>query len=258
MEGKMLKKNFSSSTLKMIALIAMLLDHIGVVIVYPLCVEECSRSGVVPMGNAMPERAKILYYMYYLLRIIGRLAFPIFAYMIVEGFRHTHNIRNYIGRLIVFAIVSEIPFDLAFSDAPFDLSEQNVMWTFAIAVLMLWFLKRYAVKAENNEIDARKAILIVGIAAICSMNSDGGFGGILLIASIYLFQKNKKLYWAGCLISMGILVMDTMWWVQIFAIGALFLLEKYNGTKGKSGKYLFYLFYPAHLCILWVISYFYI
>ena len=83
------------------------------------------------------------------LTCIGRIAFPIFAFMIVEGFFHTSNVRRYISRIFIFAIVSEIPFNLIYGSSLIYPFHQNVLWTFLIALLCITFLGKIKEESEN-------------------------------------------------------------------------------------------------------------
>lgn len=240
------------NALKTTALVSMLLDHIGMIIVYPMYINACMVDGVEMMGELVPDEAKRLYMLYTILRIIGRLAFPIFAFMITEGFIHTQNLKKYILRLFLFAAISEIPYNLAAGRSFLYPYSQNVLWTFLIAVIMIWAAEKYALKIENTAKRIIVSVLLVLAAAFLSALSDGGFSGMLLIASMYFFKDDKKKYWLGCaasIIIMSIQFMD----IQIFALLALVLIEMYNGEKGKGNKYLFYIFYPAHLLALTLI-----
>lgn len=205
------------------------------------------------MCDLIPNEAKRLYYIYLLLRIIGRLAFPIFTFFIVEGFLHTHNLKKYLFRVVVFAFIAEIPYDLANTKNFFEPFNQNVLWTFAISIVMMWILKKYVSKNENNKARIILTIITVGVAALCAFLSDGGVGGILLIASMYLFKEKKSSYWIGWMVSLFIMTFQFMW-IQLFAVVALILLETYDGEKAKGLKYLFYLCYPVHFLILWFIA----
>lgn len=244
----------SRDKIKIIALLSMLLDHIGAFIIYPMYVNACMVNGVEMMGELVPNNARIIYLIYMVCRIIGRLAFPIFSFMIVEGFLHTHNLRKYLCRLFLFAIISEIPYDLANTGTVLEISKQNVLWTFIIAIIMMWTLERIRTKIESNVKYILLTIIVISISALFAIFSDGGIGGILLIASMYLFHKKKTCYWIGCVLSLCVMSLQFMW-IQLFAAVALILLEVYNGKKGKDYKYLFYIFYPAHLLILWFVSY---
>lgn len=138
-------KRFGRPFLKIAAMLSMLCDHIGFVLV---------------SANHFPE-------IYYTLRIIGRIAFPLFCFMLVEGFVHTHNRKNYIIRLAVFAIVSEIPFDLSSCGSAFDWDSQNVMWTLLIGFIVLCGLERF----EENYL-AKLAVLLAGGIAAYFMHTD--------------------------------------------------------------------------------------
>ena len=138
------------NALKTTALVSMLLDHIGMIIVYPMYINACMVDGVEMMGELVPDEAKRLYMLYTILRIIGRLAFPIFAFMITEGFIHTQNLKKYILRLFLFAVISEIPYNLAAGRSFLYPYSQNVLWTFLIAVIMMWAAEKYALKIENT------------------------------------------------------------------------------------------------------------
>ncbi|MCC8356399.1 MAG: conjugal transfer protein TraX [Oscillospiraceae bacterium] len=239
--------------LKLLALISMLIDHIGFTIIFALYLDARLVDGMDMLGTLQPMKAKVLWAIYLLCRIIGRLAFPIFAYMLVEGFRHTHSRGKYLGRLVCFAVISEIPYDLVFTGSVFSPKEQNVLWTLAVAVLMLWALEKYALPSESKGRRTILTVIIVALAAWITFWSDNGFGGILLIASIYLFQNKKSAYWIGCIAGLFLIAVRFMW-IEFFAVFALLLLEKYNGEKGRDYKYLFYIFYPVHLLVLWLIT----
>lgn len=123
-----------------------------------------------------------------------------------------------------------------------------MLWTFTIAILMLCSLEKYALK-ENSEKNVPLMTVIVIIAAILSFLSDGGVGGILLIASMYIFREQRVWYWIGCIIATIVMAFNFMW-IQIFAIVGILLLKLYNETKGRKCKMLFYVFYPLHLLVL--------
>lgn len=250
---KSLHIKLNRDTIKIIALISMILDHIGAFIVYPLYLDACIVNGINLMGDLIPNEAKQLYCIYLFLRIIGRLAFSIFAFFIVEGFLHTHNLKKYLLRIVAFAFISEIPYNLANTRSFFAPFNQNVLWTFAISIDMIWILEKYISKKENDKARVILTIITVGVTALCGFLSDGGMGGILLIASMYLFREKKYSYWIGCILSLFIMTFQFMW-IQLFAVVALILLETYNGERVKGLKYLFYVGYPVHLLILWVIA----
>ena len=110
------RRTFSGTALKTIACITMLVD-----------------AGTLSQDTLS---AYPLYRLDMVLRFTGRLAFPLFCFLLVEGFVHTHNVKGYLGRLVLFGLLSEVPFDLAFLRTPFDFSAQNVYWTLALGVLL--------------------------------------------------------------------------------------------------------------------------
>ena len=132
--------SFSGTALKTIACITMLVDHIGA---------SCIEAGILTPGldsgtlSRDTLSAYPLYRLDMVLRFTGRLAFPLFCLLLVEGFVHTHNVKGYLGRLVLFGLLSEVPFDLAFFRTPFDFSAQNVYWTLALGVLAMAGLKHF-------------------------------------------------------------------------------------------------------------------
>lgn len=159
------QKPFSRSFLKIAAMLSMLCDHIAFVLVPADRFTNC----------------------YYIMRIIGRIAFPLFCFMLVEGFIYTHSRKNYIIRLALFAVISEVPFDLACSDRVVDWSGQNVMWTLLIGFIVMYWLEKY----ENNTL---KRVLIVSIGCVFAyfMYTDYSFFGVLIIAVLYLYRADRK------------------------------------------------------------------
>lgn len=205
----------SASQLKMIAVITMAIDHIGAIF--------------------FPENL--------IFRYIGRLAFPIFSYLLVESFFHTRDIRKYMVRLGSFALVSEIPYDLAFRDTVFEIGHQNVFFTLLIGVFLLWQLE----KCSEWPIKVVELLLAMWIAEMLCV--DYGFRGILLIAIYYFLRKYK---W----VSLGVGAAWNLFWIKIQWWGVLAtpFLAMYNGERGRSFKYFFYAFYPLHLLILYILS----
>ncbi|MGN9165791.1 TraX family protein [Tissierellaceae bacterium HCP3S3_D8] len=245
------KETFTANQLKLIAIVAMLIDHIATTIIWRLYLDATIVDGVDMMGDLIPEKAKQLYFIYIIMRIIGRLAFPIFAFMIVEGFLHTTNLKRYMKRLFIFALISEIPYDIANSRKIISFYGQNVIWTLLIGLITLYFIKRF----ENHEKKVALTIIFVLLAEIITflIQSDYNLGGVLLITIIYLFRNDPRRLIIGEIVALIIIALNFMW-IQLFGLIAFILLRHYNGTIGKGNKYLFYVFYPIHLLILGVIS----
>lgn len=253
----MKKGGLSSNALKIIAMAAMLLDHVGLKIVYQVYLKACVVDGVHRMGEMVPEEAKRWYLCYLVLRSIGRIAFPVFAYLLVEGFGHTGNRLNYAKRLFLFAVVSEAAYDFPWSSD--SLLSQNVLWTFLIGLVMLHHLQQ----DERLEGGAKRQRIardvLAGMLAAFLVQSDYSVMGILFIAALYLFRENKgKQTAAGCAV-LGFMTVETMvssseMWIQIFSIFSFVLLHFYNGERGRGNKYVFYVFYPLHLAVLGLIE----
>lgn len=249
----------SSFTLKMIAIISMLIDHIGVIFI----------------PNDDPK-----YQMLYLIfRCIGRLAFPIFCFLIVEGFYHTRDVKRYLTRLGIFALISEIPFDLAFyhynfhTDVITDLSHyingdnlrlvirlfnnQNVFITLFLGLLTIYIMDTVDKKLERKifELNFYNALItLVSCAVAVLVRSDYSCLGVLLITAFYLFRGSKSLCGISIFLILGFLTGDFLY--GVCATLTIIFIMNYNGTKGKDVKYLFYIFYPAHLFLLYLIKLF--
>lgn len=250
-QSKVRNKPFTGNNLKLIAIIAMLIDHIAHTIVYKLYLEAIVVNGVHMMGDNRPEEAMKIYLIYMIMRTIGRLTYPIFAFMLVEGFIHTSNLKKYMFRLLIFALISEIPYDLAISGRIIELSSQNIIWALLIGLIMLYFIKR----AEKYDRKKRK-LLVTGFIVlgetITLLIQANAIGGILLITVLYIFREQPKRLFLWGTIALSIMALGFMW-IQLFGLVSFILFRYYNGEVGKGSKYLFYIFYPAHLLILSII-----
>ncbi len=229
-----MRRGLSGSTLKMIAIVTMLVDHIGATVVLRLL-----------MTKAQPEWMITLYQ---IMRDIGRIAFPIFCFLLIEGFWHTHDRRRYALRLCAFALISEIPFDLAFSGTWLEFSYQNVFFTLLIGLLTIWAMHRVRQRLEGNPL-LRTAInipiAIVGMALAWALRTDYDAKGVLCIVALYLFcDRRWQQLLAGCLAFV---------WFEPPAVFAFLPIALYNGQRGWKLKYLFYLFYPVHLLVLYLV-----
>lgn len=230
----------SGSTLKWIALLTMLIDHMGAVLL------EC---GVVQAYNLnLPtafsyETSLFFFQADRIIRQIGRISFPIFCFLLVEGFHYTSNRKKYALRLFLFALLSEIPFDLALQGTVLEFGYQNVMFTLLFGFLTLWAMEK------TKEVHPGLSLLPAGFGLLVGylFHADYNWKGILLILILHVFYYypvEKTI--AGCL--------SLLW--EPMACLAFIPLNLYNHQKGKSGwKYFFYLFYPAHLLVLFFIRY---
>lgn len=232
------KKNreLTGTQLKVMALVTMVIDHIGVILLEPY-------SGP-----------------YWVARSIGRLAFPLYCFLLVEGFVHTGDVKKYLGRLLLFAVISEIPYDLihgCFSmESGWDwlefvnklFSSQNVFFTLAIGLLALIGYVRL-----SNQCQPVPAIawcgLMCGLAWL--LRTDYDWGGVALICMFYRFRQEPPMRFAwgtGTLL----LAISPLEWPALLDF---WLFSQYRGRKGN-GRYqwLFYGAYPIHLLLLWVIA----
>lgn len=193
---------------------------------------------------ALDHTGAVLYPSQIWLRCLGRIAFPIFCFLIVEGFFHTHDVRRYMGRLGVFALISEIPYDLAFRGVPLEYAHQNVFFTLLIGIGMMILLER------NREWPVKAVILLLAMWLAVLIRSDYNFRGILLIFVFYIFHESRWLaVTAGGLwnfLYQGV--------IQKYGVLSVLPLALYNGERGRKMKYFFYIFYPAHLLLLYGIS----
>ena len=164
-----------TSTLKFLAYISMFIDHIAVILIHPIYVSSRMIGNVDMMGDLLPPKAAGLQIAYNVGRLIGRFAFPSFAYMLVEGFLHSHDLLKYHLRLLCFALISEIPFDLAFTDSVFDPSLQNVGFSLFIGLGMLTLLYKFSFH-PNGQFIPLKALIIIGSAMTLAIPCDGGTG----------------------------------------------------------------------------------
>lgn len=223
----------SASALKYIAVITMLIDHIGAAVV----VNYTSNHGD-GIGSTGPDIC------YFILRMIGRQAFPIYCFLLVEGFYHTRSVWRYLGRLAIFSVLSEVPYDLAFHDKLYDFSGQNVYWTLFLGLLGITLFQRIRQLETFSEREKKVLTWIVSIVFVLSgflLHIDYEGLGILLIFVFYWFRQEriKACFWGYlCLV------------IEIFSFPAFFLIYHHKGVKGKGNKYFFYLFYPVHLLVL--------
>ena len=194
------------------------------------------------------------------LRCVGRLAFPIFAFFIAKGYAHTRDFWRYFRRLAILAVASEIPFNLE-NGAVFDLTRQNVLFTFCLALLTLRGLEALGRERGFGRWAGCGLVLAAGFAAGELLRTDYGGWGVVTVALLYLCRDGKyaKLWLLLAMaavngLGMGSLTMPVFGGempIQIFAVAALPVIWLYNGQAGPKGlRRAFYVFYPAHLLVL--------
>ncbi|MFA6719629.1 MAG: TraX family protein [Prevotella sp.] len=205
----------SGSSLKVIAMVTMVIDHTACYFVSGGWEYECMRG-------------------------IGRIAFPIFAFLIAEGYRHTRRKWDYGRNLLIFALISEIPWMLLHTDG-----SHNVLFTLLAGLCCIAILD----KLESHKILPLLFALAIALAT-SALNTDYGIQGVALVMMFYLF-KDKPLI----LLLFALLLFYDFYPLGILA--SLGMISLYNGErgfiKGAYSKYLFYAFYPCHLMVIWAL-----
>ena len=236
--------SFSGTALKTIACITMLVDHIGA---------SCIEAGILTPGlnaGTLSQNTLSAYPLYRLdmvLRFTGRLAFPIFCFLLVEGFVHTRDVKKYVRRLFLFALISEVPFDLAFFRTSFALDHQNVYWTLALGVLAMAGLKHF--EKPDGSASWKGLLCVAGctLAALVACTDYDGIG-VLIICALYLTRGDRK---RQCIVGAVLFA-----W-ELTAPLAFVLVWFYNGQRGRctpAMQKVFYWFYPVHLSVLAVVT----
>lgn len=227
-------RGLSGSTLKLIAIITMLIDHIGAAVIVRVLLS----------GNWSPE----MYEVYSSMRVIGRVAFPIFCFLLIEGFEHTRDRKKYALRLLAFAVISEIPFNLAFKSEVLEFGYQNVFFTLFIGLVTIMAIHVVEEKQEWHPCLRIAVAIVIGFAGMMVaylLRTDYDAKGVMCILALYLFRKMRGLQiLAGC-IAFGSF--------ELPALVAFIPIAFYNGKRGWNIKYFFYLFYPLHLVLLYLI-----
>lgn len=230
-------------TLKVLAMVLMLLDHAW---------------GILPGAPGWMTAA-------------GRIAFPIFAFQLAEGFFHTHDRHRYLKRLFVFALISELPFDRAVEGGWVYPFHQNVLFTFCLAFLCMLALEKIKPKGPAVFWLAAAGVALLGyLAGFITFVDYYGYG-VVTVLLFYLF-RDKPWGWAvqlaGLLYINWELIGGLVWPVTVFgasfdfpeqglAVLALIPIWLYNGRQGPHSKaiqYAGYAFYPVHLLALWLVT----
>lgn len=237
-------KFLNANQLKFLALFFMLLDHMW--------------ATIIPGNQWLTD--------------VGRMAFPIFAFQIVEGFYHTSNFKRYAKRLFIFALISEIPFNLFLTGSLIYPFHQNVMFTLLFGLLVIQTLG-HARQAKTFKSGLVACLTLIGMSLFATFTMvDYGGMGVLTIVAFYLFRGFPGA-WLGQLVSLvclniiffqGLSIPLTIFgWTyafptQGFAVFSLFFIWLYNGQKGSRNPVIqsvAYWFYPVHLLILYALFY---
>ena len=223
----------SGSVLKMIALITMLIDHTAAVILKEI---PFAVSTLFMIGS---EKITV----YYICRLIGRMAFPIYCFLLAEGFAYTRNRKKYGANLLIFALISEIPWNLEHSGSFFH-GSQNVFFTLFFGFLAMYLYERF----KDKKIFCCMAVLSVFAVAFV-FHADYSVNGVGLILFMHIMREKaaERTILGCCFFSKPFKVLP-----------AFVIMNFYSGRRGfirgKVGKYIFYAAYPLHMFILYWIK----
>ena len=210
------------TALKLIAVTAMIPDHVG--------------------DNFFPDQIWM--------RIIGRMALPIFAFCIAEGFSHTRDRRRYLYRMGLFALLSEIPFDLVTSGKVLEFSHQNIMMTFFWAILGLMIYEQVRNRRYGQILGA--AVLLLFPVSSLFLGLDYQILAVGLIILYYLLRNKAPLINNLAAMAYHVLLRNVgIYWFGVLGFVPVLL---YNGKRGRGLKWFFYLFYPLHLLAIYILK----
>ena len=196
----------------------------------------------------------VLYEEYIILRIIGRLSFPLFCYLLVLGMENTRNWKNYFTRLFIFALISQIPYFLVFDFQPFE--QLNIFFTLSFGVLFLHFH------------DKNMILTLLPIVASVILNVDYSLYGIALIGCLFVLRKDIKCgVFAAVLLNIFFYIPNLALYTQMFSLLAIPIILLHHNGFLKIGrrvewttfysslrKYAFYAYYPLHLALFFLIK----
>ena len=224
------KRGLTANALRLLAMAAMVMDH--------------AWATVVP-GN-------------FWMTCVGRIAFPIYAFQLVEGFFRTRDRKTYALRLLAFALLSEIPFDLMASGSWIFPFHQNTVFTLLLGFLAIWLLETRDGRNGWKTALVLAAILLVSMVGFV----DYGWQGLLTVVTFYVFREGQyaKVGQLACMLYLHAFLLEGQTLPRLFdlplqslAVLALIPIWLYNGQKGRGGKVMQwagYLYYPLHMIVL--------
>lgn len=252
----------TNNSIKIIACVSMFIDHFSKIFLGAILTKLfwMAENSEIPFEQYQSISDFVRLNLY----AIGTIAFPLFCFLLVEGFAYTKNRKRYIGAMLVFAFISELPFDLGFFSElskrngtfPFYFSYQNVFFTLFLGLFCLSILERLPKieKAQSWKANIKPILLQLGTVAIVAvvadfLKCDYGSMGIIYIAGFYFLRENRILQAVGFLV---LYMATTGNQPTLCTIIAILLILLYNGKRGKLKlKYFFYWFYPAHILFLY-------
>lgn len=236
------RMTLSNSSIKIIACVFMLIDHIGAILV--------ERKLYLPIQLGIGEVNESLLALDLVLRSIGRIAFPLFCFLLVEGFYYTRSKLKYMRNLGILALLSELPFDYAFF-GEWNGLYQNVFFTLLIGVLAMYGFDWIKERGKSNYICFMGYLLITLLACggVVVIGGDYSIYGILCIVVIYFFREKPVLS-----VGLACAILCLLSITELPAFLAMIPIALYNHQRGLSLKYAFYLFYPLHIMLLYGLS----
>jgi len=249
---------FTSEQLKKLAMGTMFMDHAAAAIIF---------------GSGLNEMSPLVENIGIAMRLVGRMAFPLYAFLLVQGFMWTSDWRKYVTRVALFAVISEIPFDLMVAGEIWYSRTQNTIVTLLVGLICMKMLEtlegQFGLtinpigKVRLTENPGNSGGKILGIAlAIWTITAamfvaeflrgDYGAFGVLLIVVLYLFRhRPAEQIVVGCV---AIVLIYGFGMEVLFAWIAFFFISRYNGERGRKLGIIPYVFYPAHLLVLWLVG----
>lgn len=220
----------SGAQLKYIAFLSMLIDHVNKALIYPNL-----------NGGALNVVSNIF-------DILGRIAFPIFIYLLVEGFFKTRSRWRYLMTLLIFGVISEVPFDMFTTGTFIEPNWNNIMFTLALVLVTIWIIDVLREKMETMPKALWYLLSFLIVAVMCfaasNMSLDYEYHAVLIGYFFYIFHERQILAIPFSFISM---------YKEPWALLGFGLTLTYNGKRGRQYKIINYLFYPVHLLILGIL-----
>lgn len=256
----------SGTSLKIIAAVTMAVEHFSKIVL-----EYILRTVWGPMMSngllSYEEYTRIDEFIRFTLYKVGNIAYPLFFFLISEGYRYTRDRKKYMARMLIFALITELPFDIGFFNFlstrdgtfPFYWKYQNVLFTYFFATAGLYGMDK--IKERFAGAEGKKRILPIFLTALCLiaaaslaelLQCDYGATGVALIVLFY-WLRERRAFQAGALLLFCLLVNNEL--PNLFLITAAVLILLYNGKRGKDvHPYFFYVFYPAHIFLFYLVT----
>ena len=223
----------SAAQLKYLAFISMLIDHVNNGLITPLL----DGSGALLLVSNI-------------FSILGRIAFPIFIYFIVEGYFKTKNRRKYLTRLLIFGVISEVPFDMFTSKVYYNPNWNNMVFTLALCLVTVWLIDYLKGKITNKIFwYFLSFVIVIGMSFLAmALSPDYDYHAIVLAYIFYIFYDRPVI---GAVLGYLSIIKE------VYSFLGFGLITLYNGKEGKQYKWLNYAFYPVHLLVLGLMRFYF-